>query len=116
MFTLDSEAWLLRIFIGESDRHGGRPLYHAIVDEARRQGLAGATVLHGALGYGANSRIHSSHILRLSEDLPVVIEIIESRARLEAFLPALNAMMGEGLVTIGKVEVLVYRHSKSKAE
>ncbi|HSG05761.1 MAG TPA: DUF190 domain-containing protein, partial [Nitrospiria bacterium] len=83
---LPSESELLRIFIGESDRHGSRPLHEAIVEAARKRGLAGATVLRGILGYGANSRIHTSKILRLSEDLPVVIEIVDQADKIEAFL------------------------------
>ncbi len=104
-----SEAELLRIFIGESDKHEGRPLYEVIVEEARRRGFAGATVLRGALGFGANSRIHTTKILRLSEDLPVVIEIVDEPDKIAAFLPDLDHMIKEGLVTLEKVRVLVYR-------
>jgi len=109
---LPSEAELLRIFIGESDKHHGRPLYEVIVEEARRRGMAGATVLRGTLGFGADSRIHTAKILRLSEDLPMVVEIVDKPERIEAFLPDLDAMIDEGLVTLEKVRVLVYRHSK----
>jgi len=112
---LPSEAELLRIFIGESDKHGHRPLYEVIVEEARKRGMAGATVLHGVLGFGADSRMHTAHILRLSEDLPVVIEIVDDPARIAEFLPWLDGMIGEGLVTIEKVRVQWYRHS-AKAE
>jgi PII-like signaling protein len=108
---LPSEAQLLRIFIGESDKHRGRPLYEAIVEEARRRGMAGATVLRGTLGFGANSRIHTAKILRLSEDLPMVVEIVDTPERIEAFLPDLDAMIGEGLVTLEKVQVIAYRHT-----
>jgi PII-like signaling protein len=108
---LPSEAYLLRIFIGESDKHNGKPLFEAIVEEARDHGLAGATVLRGFLGFGANSRIHSSKILRLSEDLPVVVEIVDSEDRINAFLPELDEMVQEGLVTLEKVRVIAYRHN-----
>ncbi len=107
---LSGEAELLRIFIGESDRCDGRPLYEAIVQEARQAGLAGATVLRGILGFGAHSRIHSAKILRLSEDLPVVIEIVDRPDRIAEFLPKLDAMIGEGLVTLEKVRIIAYRH------
>jgi PII-like signaling protein len=109
---LPREAKLLRIFVGESDKYKGRPLYEAIVEEARHRGLAGATVLRGPLGYGASSRIHTAKILRLSEDLPMVIEIVDEEDKINAFLPDLDEMIGEGLVTLEKVEVIVYRHQK----
>jgi PII-like signaling protein len=112
--TLPEEAELLRVFVGESDKHHGRPLYEAIVEEARRRGLAGATVLRGTLGFGAHSRIHTAKVLRLSEDLPMVIEIVDKPDRIAAFLPDLASMMDEGLVTLEKVRVLVYRPSESK--
>jgi PII-like signaling protein len=107
---LPREAKLLRIFVGESDKYKGRPLYEAIVEEARRRHLAGATVLRGPLGYGASSRIHTAKILRLSEDLPMVIEIVDEEDKINAFLPDLDEMIEEGLVTMEKVEVIVYRH------
>ena len=107
---LPSEAQLLRIFIGESDKFQGRPLYEAIVEESRCRGMAGATVLRGTLGFGANSRIHAAKILRLSEDLPMVVEIVDTPERIEAFLPDLDKMIGEGLVTLEKVQVIAYRH------
>ena len=103
------DAELLRIFIGESDKHGGRPLYEAIVEAARSRGLAGATVLRGVLGFGAHSRIHSAKVLRISEDLPILIEIVDKPDRIVAFLPLLDEMMDEGLVTLEKVRVTVYR-------
>jgi PII-like signaling protein len=109
---MPSESLLLRIFVGESDTADGRPLYEAIVEEARKRGLAGATVLRGFLGFGANSRIHTSKILRFSEDLPIVIEIADSADKIEAFLPNLNKMIDEGLVTLEKVRVIAYRHTK----
>jgi len=108
---LPYESQLLRIFIGESDKAGGRPLYEVIVEEARKRGMAGATVLRGYLGFGANSRIHTAKILRLSEDLPVVIEIIDKEERIEAFLPDLDLLVEEGLVTLEKVKVIAYRHN-----
>lgn len=108
---LPSEAELLRVFIGESDKHQGRPLYEVIVEEARRRGLAGATVLRGTLGFGANSRIHTAKILRLSEDLPMVIEIVDKPEQIAAFLPDLDALIGEGLVTLERVRIITYRHS-----
>jgi PII-like signaling protein len=110
---LPSEAELLRVFIGESDKHHGRPLYEVIVEEARRRQLAGATVLRGTLGYGASSRIHTAKILRLSEDLPMVIEIVDAPEKIAAFLPDLDAMIGEGLVTLERVRVIMYRHDVS---
>src|SRR5688572_16676782 len=109
---LPSEAELLRIFIGESDKHKGRPLYEVIVEEARAKGLAGATVLRGILSFGARSRIHTAKILRLSEDLPLVIEIVDKPERIAEFLPIVDAMIGEGLVTLERVRVIVYRHNQ----
>jgi len=97
---------LLRIFIGESDRWHSAPLYEAIVLEARKAGLAGATVLRGISGYGANSRIHTAKILRLSQDLPVVIEIVDLAERIQAALPDLSAMVGQGLITIEDIRVI----------
>lgn len=110
---LPSEAELLRIFIGESDKFHGRPLYEAIVEDARRRGLAGATVLRGILGFGANSRIHTAKIFRLSEDLPLVIEIVDSPEKIAEFLPDLDGMIREGMVTLEKVRVIAYRHDSS---
>ena len=110
---LPSEAELLRIFIGESDKHGGRPLYEVIVEEARLRGMAGATVLRGTLGFGAHSRIHTAKVLRLSEDLPMVIEIVDTPERIKAFLPELDGMMAEGLVTLEKVRLITYRPGAS---
>jgi len=104
-----SEAELLRIFIGESDKYEGRPLYEVIVHEARKRGLAGATVLRGTLGFGANSRIHTAKILQLSEDLPMVVEIVDEPGKIGDFLPDLDRMITEGLVTLERVRVLVYR-------
>ncbi len=107
---LESESYLLRIFVGESDKINGKPLVELIVNEARKRGMAGATVLRGFLGFGAHSRIHTSKVLRLSEDLPVVIEIVDRKDRMDAFLPELDAMITEGLVTLEPVKVIAYRH------
>ncbi len=112
---LPSEAELLRIFVGESDKHHGRPLYEVIVEEARRRGMAGATVLRGTLGFGAHSRIHTAKILRLSEDLPMVIEIVDTPERIAAFLPDLDRLIQEGLVTLEKVRVIAYRPGEGAA-
>ncbi|HAO94183.1 MAG: hypothetical protein A2X99_04570 [Deltaproteobacteria bacterium GWB2_55_19] len=106
---LPEGAELLRIFIGESDRFDGRPLYEAIVEEARRRGLAGATVLRGVLSYGVHSRLHTSKVLRLSEDLPMVVEIVDRKERIEDFLPVLDKMVKEGLITIEDIRVIAYR-------
>jgi PII-like signaling protein len=108
----NTQARLLRIFIGESDTHDGRPLYQAIVERLRREGLAGATVLRGIEGFGKSSRLHTAHILRLSEDLPIVIECVDTNDKLEAVLPALDDMIGDGLVTLERVEVRVYRANR----
>ena len=108
--NLPHEAELLRIFIGESDKHNGRPLYEVIVESARERGMAGATVLRGLMGFGANSRMHTAKILRLSEDLPMVVEIVDTPERIAAFLPQLDTMIGEGLVTLEKIRVIAYRH------
>jgi PII-like signaling protein len=102
------DAVLLRIFVGEDERCGHAPLYEAIVLKAREMHLAGATVLRGPLGFGHSSRLHTAKILRLSEDLPMVVEIVDSEAKIEGFLPELDAMIGSGLVTLEKVKVLRY--------
>ncbi|SRR5579885_1186668 len=102
------EAVLLRIFLGEKDRHGSRPLYEAIVLKARERGLAGATVLRGPMGFGHSSHLHTAKILRLSDDLPLVVEIVDSPEKIDAFLPELEGMMGSGLVTLERVQVLQY--------
>jgi PII-like signaling protein len=100
----------LRIYLGESDHWHGKPLYQAIVALLRREGLAGATVLRGIEGFGANSRIHTARILRLSEDLPVVVEVIDQADRIERVLPILDEMVGEGLMTLMDVSIVMYRH------
>lgn len=106
---LPENAQLLRIFIGESDRHDGKPLYEAIVLKARERKLAGATVLRSPMGFGASSHLHTSKILRLSADLPVVVEIVDREESLRRFLPELEGMLGGGLVTLENVRVLHYR-------
>ena len=111
---LPSESLLLRIFIGESDKFKGRPLYKVIVEEARRKGIAGATVLRGILGFGANSRIHTTQILRLSEDLPLIIEIVDKEDRINEFLPELDRMIDEGLVTLERAQVITYKHNNER--
>jgi PII-like signaling protein len=105
---IPSQAVSLRIFIGESDRCDGKPLYEAIVLKARELHLAGATVLRGPMGFGKSSRLHTSKILRLSEDLPLLIEIVDSEDNINAFLPILDGMMSSGLITLEKVQVLQY--------
>ena len=112
---LEGEGKLLRIFIGESDRWRGKPLYEAIVLAAREHGLAGATVLRGPMGFGAHSRVHTAKILRLSEDLPVIIEIVDKEDKINAFLPELDKMVGDGLITLEKVRVIRYRGGTDKA-
>jgi hypothetical protein len=104
------DSMLLRIFIGESDRWHRQPLYEAIVMKAREMHLAGATVLRGPMGFGASSRVHTAKILRLSIDLPMVIEIVDSEENVNAFLPVLDGMIEGGLVTLERVKVIHYRH------
>ena len=105
---IPKDALLLRIFCGESDRHDGRPFYEAVVLKAREQHLGGATVLRGPMGFGHSSRLHTAKILRLSEDLPMVIEIVDSEEKIRSFLPILDQMIPSGLVTLEKVQVLRY--------
>ena len=109
---IPEEGQLLRIFIGESDRWQGKPLYEAIILRAREMGIAGATMLRGMMGYGAASRIHTAKILRLSEDLPIVVEIVDSKEKITALLPTIEEMVQEGLVTLESVRVLQYRSGK----
>ena len=104
-----TEGTLLRIFIGEDDRWEGVPLYEAIVRKAREEGLGGATVLRGIEGFGAHSRLHTARILRLSEDLPVVIEMVDRTEKIERILPELDRMVTEGMITLEKVRVVAYR-------
>ena len=107
---LPEESLLLRILLGESDRHDKKPLYEAIVLKARAAGLAGAKVTRGSMGFGASSHLHTAKILRLSDDLPVIIEIVDTEEKINGFLPQLQEIMGGGLVTLEKVRVIHYRH------
>lgn len=106
---IPAEGQLLRIFIGEQDKWHGQPLYEAIVHLAKKEGMAGATALKGFLGFGAKSHMHTAKILRLSEDLPIVIEIVDSEEKISQFLPHLDEMVKEGLVTLEKARVVMYR-------
>ena len=106
------DGYLLRIFVDESDKRGHLPLYEAIVLKAREAGLAGATVVRGVMGFGKHSVLHTAKILRLSEDLPMIIEIVDSLEKIEAFLPVLDPMVSEGLVTLERVRVIHYRPEK----
>jgi PII-like signaling protein len=108
---LTGEGYLLRVFIGESDKWQHRPLYEAIVLKARESHMAGATVLRGPMGFGADSRMHTAKVLRLSEDLPIIIELVDTKEKIDAFLPYVDAMVSEGLVTLERVQVLYYRHN-----
>jgi uncharacterized protein len=108
---LPEQAMMLRIFIGESDRYKGKPLYEQIVLKARELNLAGATVTRGILGFGADSRLHSSKILELSEDLPVIIEIVDTEENIDKLMPFIDETVLEGLVTMEKMKVIKYRHS-----
>ena len=111
---LEGEGYLLRIYIGEQDKWHHQPLYEAIVLKARELGLAGATVLRGPMGFGAHSHLHTAKILRLSEDLPVLIEIVDKEEKINAFLPELDKLLGDGLVTLEKVRVITYRAGQPK--
>src|SRR3569623_919883 len=113
---IPEDGYLLRIYIGESDRWHGAPLYEAIVMKARELGLAGATVLRGPMGFGAHSRVHTTKILRLSEDLPLVIEIVDAKSKLDDFLPHIDVMVEEGLVTLEPVQVIKYRAGGATAK
>ena len=108
---LEGEGKLLRLFIGESDTWHGKPLYQAIVERVRHEGLAGATVLRGIEGFGADSRLHTSRILRLSEDLPIVIEIVDTPDQIDRVVPILDEMVGEGMLTLERVQIVSYRSS-----
>ena len=115
MTRLEGEGRLLRVFIGESDQWHGKPLYDAIVLLAREKGMAGATVLRGIEGFGAESHMHTSRILRLSADLPVVVEIVDVAERIDALLPRLDEMVTEGMVTVEDVHIVAYRAGKQKS-
>jgi uncharacterized protein len=107
--SIPENGYLLRIFVGESDQHEGRPLYEWLVLKAREAGLAGATVLRGIEGFGAHSRLHTAKILRLSEDLPIVVEIVDALEKIDAFMPVVDHAIGEGLATLERVQVRFYR-------
>ncbi len=111
---LPKHGKLLRIFIGENDKYDGHPLYEWIVLKAKEGGLAGATVLRGLEGFGAHSRLHTAKILRLSSDLPIVVEIVDTEEKIEAFLPVIDDAVQEGMATVEKVEVRFYRPGTSK--
>jgi len=110
---LPEEGQLLRIFIGENDTYKGKPLFEEIVLRARELNFAGATVLRGIMGFGAGSRIHTAKVLRLSEDLPIVVEIVDTADKLEEIIPFLDETVGEGLITLEKVRIIKYRHNHS---
>jgi len=110
--NLQGRGKLLRIYVGESDTWHGKPLYQAIVERVRQEGMAGATVLRGIEGFGHASRLHTARILRLSEDLPVVIEIVDTAENIDRILPSLDGMVTEGMLTVEKVHVIAYRSSK----
>jgi len=112
---LPKDGKLLRIFIGENDKYEGQPLYQWVVHKARERGLAGATVVRGLEGFGAHSRLHTSKILRLSSDLPIVVEIVDTEQKIESFLPLIDDAVGEGLVTVEKVEVRFYRSGNASS-
>lgn len=112
---LQGEQKLLRVFIGERDRWDGIPLYEAIANEARKLGLAGTTVIKGFLGFGAKAHIHTAKLLELSEDLPVIIEIVDTEENVKRLLPRLDAMVKDGLVTVEKVHVIMYRADGTKS-
>ena len=109
MHGLASDGTLMRIHIGERDKHAGKPLYEAIVELLRRRGLAGATVTRAIMGYGATARLHTDAVLRLSLDLPIVVECVDAEEKLQAVLPEIDAMMGGGLITLERVRVIAYR-------
>ena len=116
MRILDGEQILMRIFIGEGDKHGQQPLYRALVELLRREKLAGATVLRGVLGFGAKSHLHTAHLLRFSQDLPMVIEVVETQENIDRVLPRIDGMVGEGLITMEKVRVLRYAPAGREGE
>ena len=113
---LPKEGYLLRIFVGESDHHEDQPLYEWLVHKARQHGLAGATVLRGLEGFGAHSRLHTAKILRLSTDLPIVVEIVDTRDKIESFMPLVDGAVDEGLATIEKVDIRFYRSGQPKTD
>ena len=112
--VLPEEGYLLRVFIGESDKQDGKPLYESIVLKAKEEGIAGATVLRGLMGFGAHSRIHTFKIERLSEDLPIIVEIVDTREKLEGFLTIIDREIEEGLATLEKAQIRFYRSGKGR--
>lgn len=112
MMKIPQEGQLLRVFLGETDRWEGKPLYEAIVHLAKKQGLAGATAIKGFMGFGCKSHMHTAKLLRLSEDLPIIIEIVDSEDKIAQFLPQLDKMVQEGLITLEKARVIMYRAGK----
>ena len=116
MKPIDGPAMLARIYIGDADRHHGAPLYEAIVALLRERGIAGATVFRGIEGFGATAHLHTTRILRLSEDLPILIEVVDQEDRLRSVLPEIDAMVGEGLITLERVEVVAYRGTAPDSE
>jgi PII-like signaling protein len=115
MRVLEGDQWLVRVFVGESDRFEGRPLADALVDRLRREGFAGATVLRGLAGFGARSVVHTTHLLELSRDLPIVVEVVDTEEHVERLKPILDEMVSDGLVTLEKVHVLRYRPGSPRA-
>ncbi|MFQ5431351.1 MAG: DUF190 domain-containing protein [Nitrospinota bacterium] len=116
MKTLSGEQVLMRIFIGEADRHGSLPMHQALVELFRRRKLAGATVLRGILGFGAKSHLHSTQLLRLSQDLPIVIEVVDRQENIDRVMPEVDEMVTEGLITMEKVRVIRYAPSKNNSK
>lgn len=114
MRKITGESTLIRIFIGESDKYQGKPLYQALIEMLRREKIAGATVLRGILGFGARSHLHTAHILRLSQDMPIVVEFVDSQDNIDRVLPLVEEMMGDGLITEEKVRVLRYEANPGK--
>jgi PII-like signaling protein len=115
MRVLEGDQWLVRVFVGESDRFEGRPLADALVDRLRREGFAGATVLRGLAGFGARSVVHTTHLLELSRDLPIVVEVVDTEEHVDRLKPILDEMVSDGLVTLEKVYVLRYRPGSPRA-
>jgi len=114
MVKIKGEGQLLRIFIGEDDRWEGKPLYEAITLKAREAGIAGATVLRGFLGFGASSHLHSAKVLRLSDDLPVVVEIVDKSEKIQAIIPQLDEMVTDGMITLERVNIIAYRSTRNE--
>lgn len=114
MTSISGDMVLMRVFVGESDKHGHLPLYEALVELFRKEGFAGATVIKGVAGFGAHSVYHTDKFLRLSTDLPVIIEVVDGRAKIDAIMPQLDAMMGGGMITLENVTVLRYTHRHEK--